>query len=189
MAKCSPCLFSTSFSFLLCYTSVTLAQFHCFWMTELSFCLNERGCSHTGWFDGTQQRLRPWLLFTGVFMSDMQKWSSVFLLPFFQLFPRTLWEINHIISYTHIAPSSIILSTANCKAKNNFVHFTKFTCYLIASKIGRMWTLLILTVENEITFFITSPLWCKWDWITLHWNSTGHIPKHVYGTEQSHWSQ
>lgn len=100
------------------------------------------------------------------------------------------WEINHIISHTHIAPSSIILSTANCKANNNFVQFTKFTCCLIASKIGRMWTLLILTVENEITFFfISSPLWWKWDWITLQWNSTGHIPKHVYGTEQSHWSQ
>lgn len=34
------------FFFLLCYTSVTLAQFHCIWMTELSFFLNERRCRH-----------------------------------------------------------------------------------------------------------------------------------------------
>lgn len=87
------------------------------------------------------------------------------------------WEINHIISHTHIAPSSIILSTANCKANNNFVQFTKFTCCLIASKIGRMWTLLILTVENEITFFFykfTSVMEMRLNNIAveLHWAHT-----------------
>lgn len=142
MAKCSPCLFPTSSSFffffflLWCYTSVTLAQFHCIWMTEPSICLNERGCRDTGWFDVTQQRMHHWLLFT-VFMSDMQTWSSMLLLPLF--FPRTLRN-SAIISQWHITSSSIILSTVDWKAFNNFVHFAEFTFLNFHQKFAWMWT-------------------------------------------------
>lgn len=48
--------------------------------------------------------------------------------------------------------------------------------YLIASNIGRMWTLLILTVENEITFFydFTSVMEMRLNNIAveLHWAHT-----------------
>lgn len=148
----SRCLFTTRFSLLLCDTSVTLAQIHCVWMTEVSICLNERGCRHTGVFDGTQPRCRWWLLFTEVFMSDMQKMIQRILTAPCQLSHRTFWEIDHIFSYRQEVCSFCAHPLFPKPIVFFFFTFYKLANCLIASRIIIMWIIWPLTAENGITF-------------------------------------
>lgn len=120
-------------------------------MTEVSICLNERGCRHTGVFDGTQPRCRSWLLFTEVFMSDMQKIIQHILTAPCQLSRKTFWEIDHIFSYSQEV-CSFCSHPLNPKPIVFFTFYKLANC-LIASQIRIMWTILPPTAENEITFF------------------------------------
>lgn len=149
-------------------------------MTEVSICLNERWCRHTGVFDGTQPRCRSWLLFTEVFMPDMQKMIQHILTAPCQLSRRAFWETDHIFFYiqevcsfcTHpLIPKPIVFFT-----------FYKLANCLIASQIRIKWTILPLTAGmkshfstltsamemrlNNVTLYLqwTHPKPCLWDW-------------------------
>lgn len=71
--------------------SVTLAQFHCIWMTEVSFRVNETGCKHSGWFEGTQQTL---VFMIAIYSVVLDKMMFVFLLNI----QRN--SANHSLHYT-----------------------------------------------------------------------------------------
>lgn len=158
-------------------------------MTEVSICLNERGCRHTGVFDGTQPRCRWWLLFTEVFMSDMQKMIQRILTAPCQLSHRTFWEIDHIFSYrqevcsfcTHpLIPKPIVFFFFYILQTRKLLDcFKNYNNVNYLAPDSWKW--------NHI--FLPSPLQWKWDWTMLPCTSAGHIPNHVYGTEKSHWSQ
>lgn len=66
--------------------------------------------------------------------------------------PRTFWEMHRIISHRCDCPLPTHPLHGGVKA-TFLVHFTNLVCYSAASRTDRLWTILLLSVENEITFY------------------------------------